>query len=126
MKTVDVRFSDAQYEALRDAAKAAGVSVETFLVNTARIVAPRYGVTIPERVAIAQVKPSGVIKSKSGRPRKLDHPMERDVPSGYRALVCPWCNRAFHVEDDVTVWCSHLCEIAASNRRQYMKRRRQS
>lgn len=123
----EFRLTDEQDAALMRAAKAAGVSIDRFVVNAVRSLAGRYGVEVPAAPERKQrVQPSGVtlLKNPGGRPRKpADHPMERHVPAGYRAAVCAWCHRDFRVDDEVTVFCSERCEKRAQSFRNYGRRK---
>lgn len=118
---------------LPDAAQAGELTPEAFAERAIRMLAARYGVLIPE-VPPAPVRPFTQpvqpVKSTGGRKRKAaTWPMDRDVPGGPFALVCPWCGRKFHTDDErmgpnAIAYCSEKCKVAAENRRNYQRRKK--
>jgi len=119
-----MNLSPDQRAAFRQALHASGIDEDEFVELAIRMLAARYGVVIPPRPP-SPVKPYPR-KSAGGRPPKAadgQHIMERDVPVGDFARVCPVCRRNFRVDDEAIVYCSLTCEKSAENRRNYVKRK---
>lgn len=124
----EIVLTDAQNDALIEAAHRAKLPVDEFIITAVRALAARYGVEVPATPP-KRVKPSGVtlLKSAGGRPRKeATHEMERHVPAGERATVCPYCHRGFRCDDWVTEYCSLVCEKRAQSMRNYQRRKARS